>query len=61
MAHIAQAHDVGRIDRAQEPARLLNADLGRGALGDAVLDATNGSEGIERDRVSRHEAVEEMA
>ena len=58
---IAQADDVAHVDRAQEFARLLDADLGRGALGDAVLDAAHGSEGIERDRVARHEAVEEVA
>ena len=58
---IAQAHDVSHVNRAQEFARVLDTDLGRGTLGDAVLDATHGGEGIEHDRMARHEAVEEMA
>ena len=49
------------VERAQQFARLLDADLRGGALGDAMLDAAHRSEGIERDRVPRHQAVEEVA
>ena len=38
---IAQADDVTEVDRAQQFARLLDADLGGGALGDAMLDAAS--------------------
>ena len=46
---IAQADDVTEVDRAQQFARLLDADLRRGAVGDAMLDAAHGSNGIERE------------
>jgi hypothetical protein len=52
---------MGHIDRTQKFTRLVDADLGFRALGDAVLDAAHGSEGIERDRVARHEPVEKVA
>jgi hypothetical protein len=39
----------------------LDADLGGGALNDAMFDAADGSEGVERARVPRHQAVEEVA
>ena len=48
-----------QVERAQQLAGLLDADLGGGALGDAMLDAAHGSEWIERDRVARHQAIEE--
>ena len=41
--------------------RACSTLIRRGALGDAMLDAAHGSEGIERDRVARHQAIEEVA
>jgi len=45
----------------REFARRLDTELRSGTFGDAVLDAAHGSDGIERHRGPRHEAVEEAA
>src|SRR5262249_32049234 len=58
---ITQADDMTDVERTQEFAHLLDADLGCGTVKDSMFDAAHGSEGIESDRMPHHEAVEEVA
>ena len=57
---IAEANDVTGIDRPEQLAGLLDGELGGLAFGDAVFEAADRSEGIERNRVTLYQGVEEM-